>query len=201
MVIGRHGDLQQGSRDPLAKTRPAVYAIESNPSSSIGTGIEALMKNLALLAFSFCALAVALAQTTATPPAPPFPAPTSPALSSSGTYQPKSASDKARSDTEFAALAYMRTTAVAEKLYHRKHNKYTDSLQSLVGSGSFTKRMANPNRGDYTVTYRPTKPDGYALVITPKQFEVTRRSFYIDETGGFRVEEDKQATEKSAPLK
>jgi hypothetical protein len=159
------------------------------------------MKNLALLAFSFCAFAGAVAQTTATPLAPPSPAPPSSALSSSGAYQPKSASDKARSDTEFAALAYMRTAAVAEKLYHRKHNKYTDSLQSLVGSGSFTKRMANPNRGDYTVSYRQTKPDGYALVMTPKQYDPARRSFYIDETGGFRVEEDKSATEKSMPLK
>jgi hypothetical protein len=158
------------------------------------------MKSLVLLAFSFCALAGAAAQTAATP-ASSSSAPTSPALSSPSSYQPKSASDKARSDTEFAALAYMRTAAVAEKLYHRKHNKYTDSLQSLVGSGSFTKRMANPKRGDYTVSYRPTKPDGYLLVMTPKQFEPARRSFYIDESGGFRVEEDKPATEKSTPLK
>jgi hypothetical protein len=118
----------------------------------------------------------------------------------SSSYQPKSKNDLARSEDEFTALAYMRTVVTAEKLYHRKHNRYADSLQTLVGSGSFTRRMANPNRGVYTVGYR-VRPDGYALTMTARPADPSHRSFYVDETGEFRVNEMAQAAEKSPLLK
>src|SRR3974377_1798253 len=68
-------------------------------------------------------------------------------------YQPKSASDKAHSDPEYLALAYMRTVAGAQKLYFRKNNRYAGTLTDLISYGGFTRRMASPRRGDYQVTY------------------------------------------------
>jgi hypothetical protein len=114
-------------------------------------------------------------------------------------YQPKSAKDKAHSESEYTTLAYMRTAAVAEKLYYRKHNQYAATLATLVGTGSFTRRMANPDRGDYTVNLR-AKTDGFALCLVPRQFDAEHRSFFIDETGQFRVDDAKRATESSPPL-
>ncbi len=115
------------------------------------------------------------------------------------TYQPKFAGDKAHSDVEAGALGYMRTVVSAQKVYKKKHTKYATSLMELVGSGSFTRRMAEPNRGDYTVHFKP-KTDGYTLALTPKQFDASHRAFYVDETGVFRGESDKAATATSPVL-
>ncbi len=119
---------------------------------------------------------------------------------SSSTYQPKFAGDKAHSNAEAAALGYMRTVVSAEKVYKKKHGSYTASLPALVGSGSFTKRMAQTDRGDYTVSMKPKK-DGYSLALTPKQFDAEHRAFYVDETGVFRGEDDKLATASSPVLR
>jgi hypothetical protein len=94
----------------------------------------------------------------------------------------------------------MRTVVVAQKLYNRKHGRYAESLNALVGSGSFTRRMAKTDRGDYHVYFR-SKPKGYGLALTPKQFDAAHRAFYVDETGDVRVDEAKAASEKSPPLK
>ncbi len=134
-------------------------------------------------------LMLALAATAQTAPAP----------APAATYQPKFRGDKAHSDAEFTALAYMRTVLTAEKLYYKKHGKYAESLQSLVGHGSFTKRMTSNDRGDYVVAYRP-QTDGYALTLTPKQFDGDHRAFYVDQSGAFRAETDKHATLASPPL-
>ena len=66
-------------------------------------------------------------------------------------YQPKFSGDPAHSDAEAAALGYMRTAVYAQKQYQKKHQKFAPSLAALAGSGSFTRRMINPERGDYTV--------------------------------------------------
>ncbi len=124
---------------------------------------------------------------------------TLPAPAPGATYQPKFRGDKAHSDAEFTALAYMRTVQTAEKLYYKKHSKYAESLQSLVGHGSFTKRMTSTVRGDYVVAYRP-QADGYALTLTPKQFDADHRAFYVDQSGAFRAESEKHATIASPPL-
>jgi len=116
-----------------------------------------------------------------------------------GAYQPKFAGDKARSEAEFSALGFMRTVVSAEKAYHRKHNAYAGSLAALVGSVSFTRRMANPDRGDYHVAYK-AKPDGYALLLIPRQFDAAHRSFYVDESGEFHGEQNRPATPDSPPL-
>src|SRR5437667_9432861 len=109
--------------------------------------------------------ALAAAQTAAPASAP---AQSSPAASD--TYKPKFPGDPARSNSEAAALGYMRTFLRAEKLYKKKNNHFATSLADLVHTGSFTRRMVNPDRGDYTVGFRAHKDkDTFELTMTPKQ--------------------------------
>lgn len=115
-------------------------------------------------------------------------------------YQPKFAGDKAHSEAEAGAIAYMRTVVAAQRAYKRKHGHYAESLRALVGSLSFTKRMANPNRGEYKVGFRG-QPEEYSLTMTPTQFDPAHRAFYVDQRGEFRAEEDRTASAKSPPLK
>ena len=114
-------------------------------------------------------------------------------------YQPKFPGDKAHSEAEARALGYMRTLVTAQKLYKKKHGQYAASLTALAGSGSFTKRMAKTDRGEYVVGFKP-KPDGYTLTLTPRQFDATRRAFYTDESGVIRGEESRPATASSPAL-
>jgi hypothetical protein len=115
-------------------------------------------------------------------------------------YQPKFKGDPAKSDSEAAALGYMRTVLRAQKLYYKKNNKYAASLADLVHTGSFTKRMVNPVRGDYSVGFRPNK-DGFDLTLTPKQLDAEHRSFYADEDGQIHADDQAPATEKSPIVK
>jgi hypothetical protein len=48
------------------------------------------------------------------------------------TYQPKFKGDPARSESEAAALGYMRTVLRAQKLYQKKNDKFAKSLADLV---------------------------------------------------------------------
>jgi len=75
------------------------------------------------------------------------------------TYQPKFRGDPARSDPEAAALGYMRTVLRAQKLYKKKNGRYAASLAELVHTGSFTRRMVNPNRGTTPSASGHTKTD------------------------------------------
>lgn len=106
----------------------------------------------------------------------------------------------ARSRDETVTLGYMRTVIYAQKDYRKRHGEYATSLAALVHSVSFTKRMANTDRGAYTVQFHG-KPEAYSLALTPKQFDADHRAFYVDETGKVRVEEDKPATAESPLLK
>ncbi len=115
-------------------------------------------------------------------------------------YTPQFKGDPAHSSAEAGALGYMRTLAMAERLYKKKHGDYTTSLHELVGHGSFTRRMINPDRGDYTVHFTSTGKD-YTLALVPKQFDSAHRAFFTDDTGPLRVEEDKPATASSPKLK
>src|SRR5579864_6655274 len=72
----------------------------------------------------------------------------------STTYQPKFPGDPARSDSEAAALAYMRVVLRAQRLFNKQYDHFATSLAELVHSGSFTKRMVNPDRGDYAASFR-----------------------------------------------
>jgi hypothetical protein len=117
------------------------------------------------------------------------------------TYQPKFKGDPARSDSEAAALGYMRTVLRAQKQYKKKNDKFATSLADLVHTGSFTKRMVNPDRGDYSVGFRPNKTRsdkaGFDLTMTPKQLDAEHRSFYADEDGKIHGDDQGPANEKS----
>jgi hypothetical protein len=131
-------------------------------------------------------LAQAPAQASAQPPAQ---------------YQPKFPSDPARSEAEAQALGYMRVVLRAQREYKKRHNKYADSLQSLAGTGTFTKRMAHStDRGDYTASFRVHK-DGFVLSMTPKQMDSERRSFYAEEDGAIHGDDQKPADLDSPKVK
>jgi len=117
---------------------------------------------------------------------------------SGSTYTPKFRGDPARSDSEAAALAYMRVAVRAQKLFNKQYGHYATSLQELVHSGSFTKRMVNPDRGDYTASFKGKK-DSYMLTMTPKNMDAQHRSFYADEDGKIRGDDSKPA-DSSSPI-
>ena len=115
-------------------------------------------------------------------------------------YQPKFKGDPAKSDSEAAALGYMRTVLRAQKLYKKKNDKFAASLADLVHTGSFTKRMVKPDRGDYSVGFRSNK-DGFDLTMTPKQLDAEHRSFYAGEDGVIHGDDQGPASEKSPVVK
>lgn len=116
------------------------------------------------------------------------------------TYNPKYKGDPARSDSEFDAIAYVRTVVRAEKQFNKQYGHYALTLNQLVHTGNFTKRMVDPNRGDYTASYKG-KNDSYALTMTPKTPDEQHRFFYADYDGKIRAEEGKPATADSPILK
>jgi type II secretory pathway pseudopilin PulG len=116
-------------------------------------------------------------------------------------YQPKFKGDPARSDSEAAALGYMRTFLRAQRIYKRKNSHYATTLMELTKTGSFTRRMASPDRGDYSVKFHAHKEkDTFEIVMVPKQQDPTHRSFFSDDQGKIRVEEQGEATENSPIL-
>ena len=116
-------------------------------------------------------------------------------------YQPKFPGDPARSDSESAALGYMRVVVRAQKLYSKKHDQYATSLTDLVNTGSFTRRMAKTtDRGDYTVGFKGKK-DSYVLIMTPKNLDAEHRSFYADEDGVIHGDDTKAADASSPKVK
>jgi hypothetical protein len=118
------------------------------------------------------------------------------------TYTPQFKGDPAHSSAEAAALGYMRTVIYAQRVYYKKHAAYATSLAELVGSSSFTRRMTNPDRGDYTVHFTSTNTGkNFSLSLAPKQFDPSHRAFFTDDTGTIRVENDQPATASSPKLK
>jgi hypothetical protein len=109
-------------------------------------------------------------------------------------YTPKFHGDPARSDSEAAALAYMRVVMRAEVGFNKQYGHYAVTLRELVHSGTFTLRMVNPDRGDYTAGYKVKKEkDNYILTLTPKFLDVQHRSFYAENDGKIHAEETKAA--------
>src|SRR4029077_3051522 len=115
-------------------------------------------------------------------------------------YKPKFAGDPARSNSEAAALAYMRVVIRAQRQFNKQYDHFATSLAELVHSGSFTKRMVNPDRGDYTVSFEGKK-DNFILTMMPKQLDAAHRSFYAEDDGKIRADEEKPADAKSPILK
>ena len=115
-------------------------------------------------------------------------------------YQPKFPGDPAHSDSEALALGYMRTVLRAQRIYEKKNGHYATSLMKLVHTGSFTRRMVDPNRGDYTASFRSHK-DGFELAMTPNQVDADHRSFYADENGTIHGNDQGAADEHSPVVK
>jgi hypothetical protein len=130
-------------------------------------------------------------------------------ISAQTPYQPKFPGDPARSDSEENALGYMRTVIRAERQYQKKNDgKFATSLDQLVHTGSFTKRMTATDRGDYKVSFHSRKgkgrqkdQEGYELTLNPQQLDSVHRSFYADEDGVIHADEQKTANEDSPAVK
>jgi hypothetical protein len=122
------------------------------------------------------------------------------AQTGASTYQPKFHGDPARSDSEANALAYMRVVLRAQKQFNKQYGHFALTLNELVHSGSFTKRMVNTDRGDYTAGFKGKK-DSFILTMTPKLLDAQHRSFYAEDDGKIHAEESKAADADSPILK
>jgi len=92
----------------------------------------------------------------------------------------------------------MRVVIRAEKAFNKQYGHYALTLNELVHSGTFTKRMVNPNRGDYTAGYKGKK-DSYIVTMTPKVLDATHRSFYAEDDGKIHADDSKPA-DKDSPV-
>lgn len=116
------------------------------------------------------------------------------------TYTPKFKGDPAHSDSEAAALAYMRVVIRAQHQFNKQYGHYAVSLTDLVHSGTFTKRMVNPDRGDYTASFKGKK-DSYVLTMTPAHMDADHRSFYAEDDGKIHADDSKPADADSPVVK
>jgi len=165
--------------------------------------LPALISCLILASVLACT-APLLAQQTEPPPPPaqdsqPTPPPPPPPTTAP-VYQPKFPGDPARSDSEAAALAYMRVVIRAQRQFNKQYDHFAKTLAELVHSGSFTKRMVNPDRGDYTASFKG-KDDSYVLTMTPKFMDAQHRSFYAEDDGKIHADETKPADGDSPVVK
>jgi hypothetical protein len=80
----------------------------------------------------------------------------------------------------------------AEVGFNKQYHHYATTLRELVHSGTFTQRMVNPDRGDYTVGYKGKK-DNFILTMTPKMLDAQHRSFYAENDGKIHADETKAA--------
>jgi hypothetical protein len=157
--------------------------------------------NFRNLAFFLSALPVASLLVATALVAPQSEAPAQAPGATQTTYQPKFPGDPAHSDSEAAALGYMRVVIRAQKDYYKRHNEYATSFMDLVNHGSFTRRMAQTkDRGDYTVGFKGKK-DSYVLMMTPKNLDAQHRSFYAEEDGVIHADDSKAADASSPKLK
>jgi hypothetical protein len=125
---------------------------------------------------------------------------TQPPDQNTATYKPKFPGDPAHSDSEAAALAYMRVVIRAQHQFNKQYGHYATTLPELVHSGTFTKRMVNPDRGDYTASFKGKK-DSYVLTMTPNHMDADHRSFYAEDDGKIHADAEKPAGDKSPVVK
>jgi hypothetical protein len=123
-----------------------------------------------------------------------------PAQTPSSTYTPKSPNIPARSDSEDLAIRYMLVVIRAQRRFNKQYGHYATTLAELVHSGSFTKRMVDPHRGDYTAGFKGKK-DSYVLTLTPRNLDAEHRSFYAEDDGKIHADETKAADADSPLLK
>ena len=146
--------------------------------------------------FTILAMLLLAASTLLAQDAPPAPAPAQSPAPQAPAYTPKYHTDPAHSDSEFNALGYMRVVMRAQMLFNKQHGHYATSLTQLMHTGTFTQRMVNPERGDYTVGFKGKK-DGFFLTMTPKNLDAQHRSFYAEEDGKIHADESKAADSNS----
>ena len=158
------------------------------------------MKKLSICLLAATAALIMAASTLFAQEPPPAAAPPTVPQAPAPAYQPKFRGDPARSDSEAEALAYMRVVIRAEHQFNKQYDHYATNLNELVHSGSFTKRMVNPNRGDYTVSFEGKK-DSYILTMTPTHLDAEHRSFYAEDDGKIHADEEKPADAKSPVVK
>jgi hypothetical protein len=94
----------------------------------------------------------------------------------------------------------MRVVLRAQKRFNKQYDHFATSLAELVHSGSFTKRMVNTDRGDYTATFKGKK-DSFVLTMTPKNLDAQHRSFYAEDDGKIHADETKAADGTSPVVK
>jgi hypothetical protein len=146
---------------------------------------------LTILALFLLAVGALSAQDAAPAPAPASSS-ASPSAPQAPAYTPKYHGDPARSDSESNALGYMRVVMRAQMLFNKQYGHYATTLTQLVHSGTFTQRMVNPERGDYTVGFKGKK-ESFVLVMTPRNLDAQHRSFYAEEDGKIHADETNAA--------
>jgi len=171
----------------------SFFALRKNP------GMRVRMRKISLSFMTICVTFLGITASLFVQAQEPA-APATPPLSSGPAYTPKFHGDPARSDSEANALAYMRVVLRAQKQFNKQYNHFALTLAELVHSGSFTKRMVNADRGDYTAGFKGKK-DSFVLTMTPKFLDAQHRSFYAEDDGKIRVEETKAADGDSPILK
>jgi hypothetical protein len=180
----------------LPRTRGLLSFLVGEPATPskamrIRKGLQPRGLLIALLVAVFLAMPVASAFSQDSPAS---------SGQSSPTYQPKFPGDPARSDSEAAALAYMRVVLRAQRRFNKQYGHFATSLTELVHSGSFTKRMVNPDRGDYTANFKG-KDDSFVLTMTPKNPDAQHRYFYAEDDDKIHAEENKPADGSSPVVK
>jgi len=94
----------------------------------------------------------------------------------------------------------MRVVIRAQRRFNKQYGHFATALTELVHSGSFTKRMVNPDRGDYTAGFKG-KNDSFILTMTPKNLDAQHRSFYAEDDGKIHADESKGANADSPVVK
>ena len=174
------------------------FLFRSQLASGLGLRLTKPSRQFCILgAFLMALFAILVPLTFAEQDAATAPAQAEP---SPQTYQPKFPGDPARSDSEAAALAYMRVVIRAQRRFNKQYGHFATSLAELVHSGTFTKRMVNPDRGDYTAGFKGKK-DSFVLTMTPKNMDAQHRSFYAEDDGKIHADETKAADASSSLVK
>ena len=94
----------------------------------------------------------------------------------------------------------MRVVIQAQHKFNKQYGHFATSLTELVHSGTFTKRMVDPHRGDYTASFKG-KNDSFMLSMTPQHLDAQHRSFYAEDDGKIHADEEKPADANSPVVK
>lgn len=191
----RQGCRQRSGRGTAQTARTRAYSLKAILLCSFAASFSFALAEASLA--QDAPAQASPAQTSASQTSPtPAPAPAPPVI----TYQPKFSGDPARSDSEAAALAYMRVVLRAQRQFNKQYGHFATSLPELVHSGSFTKRMVNTDRGDYVARF-DGKKDSFVLTMTPKQLDAQHRSFYAEDDFKIHADETKFADGNSPVVK